>query len=348
MLTAEALAIGYRSRRGTKPVARNLSLHLDAGEFVCLLGPNGAGKSTLMRTIAGIQPPLAGSVVLDGVDVRTLTPNQRARRLSVVLTERATAGLLTGYAMVCLGRFPHTGWFGSLAAEDRDAVRKAMELTGAQAFGDRFVAELSDGERQRVMVARALAQEPRLMILDEITAFLDLPRRIEIVKLLGRIASETERSVLISTHDLDLALRTADRIWLLHADGTLVAGAPEDLVLDGSFAKVFADEGIEFDPLHGSFSLGKTPRTGIALSGGDAVQRAWTIRALERNGFRALDDPGPPGAYPSLELLGNAGWRLRAGSPPRSFDKLYDLVRELRKITPEPSKSNRLQRQGAM
>ena len=336
MLTAANLDIGYRSRRGTTSVATNLNLKLEAGEFVCLLGPNGAGKSTLMRTIAGIQPPLAGSVVLDGVDIRTLTPNQRATRLSVVLTERATAGLLTGYAMVCLGRFPHTGWFGSLTAADRQAVHKAMELAGAQAFSDRFVAELSDGERQRVMVARALAQEPRLMILDEITAFLDLPRRIEIVRLLGRLASDAQRSVLISTHDLDLALRTADRIWLLHADGTLVTGAPEDLVLDGSFGKVFADEGIEFDPLHGSFSLGKATRTGIGVSGGDPVQRAWTVRALERNGFRPLEDADASGTQPSLELLGDAGWRLRHGSAPQSYGTLYDLVGELRRIAPEP------------
>lgn len=335
MLTAEKLDIGYRSRRGTTTIARNLNLRLEAGEFVCLLGPNGAGKSTLMRTIAGIQPPLGGSVVLDGVDIRTLTPNQRATRLSVVLTERATAGLLTGYAMVCLGRFPHTGWFGNLTAEDREAVHNAIEFAGAGPFSDRPVAELSDGERQRVMVARALAQEPRLMILDEITAFLDLPRRIEIVRLLGKLASDAKRSILISTHDLDLALRTADRIWLLRADGTLDTGAPEDLVLDGSFGKVFADEGIEFDPLHGSFSLGKAARAGIEVSGGDPVQRAWTIRALERNGFRPLDRAGEHEAYPSLELLGDAGWRLRAGSSaPQSYDKLYELVRALKQMSP--------------
>ncbi len=335
MLTAENLDIGYRSRRKTTVVARNLSLKLKAGEFVCLLGPNGAGKSTLMRTIAGIQPPLEGSVVLDGVDIQTLTPNQRAIRLSVVLTERATAGLLTGYAMVCLGRFPHTGWFGGMTDEDRDAVHNAIELVGAQALGNRLVAELSDGERQRIMMARALAQEPRLMILDEITAFLDLPRRIEIIRLLGRLAKDAEHSILISTHDLDLALRTADRIWLLRADGTLVTGAPEDLILDGSFGKAFADEGIDFDPLDGSFKLGTEYRAAVEISGGDAVQRAWTSRALERNGFQSLDHADQGGTCPSLELLGKAGWRLRTGSAPQSYDTLYDVVRALKKARPE-------------
>jgi len=335
MLTAENLDIGYRSRRNTTVVARNLSLKLETGEFVCLLGPNGAGKSTLMRTIAGIQPPLEGSVVLDGVDIQTLTPNQRATRLSVVLTERATAGLLTGYAMVCLGRFPHTGWFGGMTGKDRDAVHNAIELVGAQALSDRPVAELSDGERQRIMMARALAQEPRLMILDEITAFLDLPRRIEIVRLLGKLASDAEHSILISTHDLDLALRTADRIWLLGADGTLVTGAPEDLILDGSFGKAFADEGVDFDPLDGSFRLGTEYRAAIELSGGDTVQRTWTNRALERNGFQPLDQTGQRGTYPSLELLGKAGWRLRTGSALQSYDKLYDVIRALKETCPE-------------
>ena len=149
MLRVETLTVGYRYRRTIKPVAENINLTLGAGEFVCLLGPNGAGKSTLMRTIAGMQPPLAGRVLLDGTDVQTLTANQRAARLSVVLTERATAGLLTVYTMVGLGRYPHTGWFGKLTAEDHEAVGRAIRLTGVDAFSHRLVGELSDGERQR-------------------------------------------------------------------------------------------------------------------------------------------------------------------------------------------------------
>ncbi len=331
MLVAGNLEIGYRSRQGMTSVARNINLNLEDGEFVCLLGPNGAGKSTLMRTIAGMQAPLNGSVLLDGVDIRALTPNQRAARLSVVLTERVTAGLLTGYAMASLGRFPHTRWFGTLTAKDHEAVREAIESAGAQAFSDRFVSELSDGERQRVMLARALAQEPRLMILDEITAFLDLPRRIEMAGLLRRLAGQGERSVLISTHDLDLALRTADRIWLMHADGSLVTGAPEDLVLDGSFARAFADEGIEFDPSHGSFKLRRDGGGPIRLIGGDSLQRRWTARALERSGFRSVrDDRDTCADCPSVELLGKDGWRLLYGSTTIACDTLHDLVRELK------------------
>ena len=333
MLRVENLTVGYRSRRTIKPVAKNINLTLGAGEFVCLLGPNGAGKSTLMRTIAGMQPPLAGRVLLDGIDVQTLTANQRAARLSVVLTERATAGLLTVYTMVGLGRYPHTGWFGKLTAEDHEAVGRAIRLAGVEAFSHRLVGELSDGERQRVMMARALAQEPRLMILDEITAFLDLPRRVEIMKLLGGLAADPGRSILISTHGLDLALRTADRIWLLRADGTLCTGAPEDLVLDGSFAEAFAAEGIEFDPMRGAFNVRKDIGARIKVIGGGAIQRKWTLQALQRCGFQAMDedeDVPAPSPCPSIEPLGPEGWRLRHGSVTNTFDKLYDLVRELK------------------
>ena len=171
------------------------------------------------------------------------------------------------------------------------------------------------------------------MILDEITAFLDLPRRVEIMKLLGGLAGDPDRSILISTHDLDLALRTADRIWLLRADGTLCTGAPEDLVLDGSFAEAFAAEGIEFDPMRGAFNVRKDIGARIKVIGGDAIQRKWTLQALERCGFQAIDedkDVPAPAPCPSIEPLGSKGWRLRHGSVTNTFDKLYDLVRELK------------------
>ncbi len=330
MLAIDQLEIGYRSPLGPKSVAKNISLRLEAGEFVCLLGPNGAGKSTLMRTIAGMQPALSGTVALDGIDVRTLTANQRAARLSVVLTERVTAGLLTGYAMACLGRYPHTGWFGKLNEADHEAVRRALRLARAEAFSERFVGELSDGERQRVMMARALAQEPRLMILDEITAFLDLPRRIEMMTLLRDLAHDGNRTVLISTHDLDLALRTADRIWLMRADGTLSTGAPEDLVLNGSFATAFAEEGIAFDPMRGAFSFRQESATSIRLVGGNNVQREWTARALERAGCKPTDDSGVSADSPLVEILDTEHWRLTNGSTPVVHDSLHALVGSLR------------------
>jgi iron complex transport system ATP-binding protein len=211
-----------------------------------------------------------------------------AKQLSVVLTERLSIGAMTAYSLVALGRYPHTNWAGTLSDKDHEVIQWALKTTGASEFANRQIGELSDGERQRVMVARALAQEPQLMILDEITAFLDLPRRVEIMQMLRDLARTTNKAILLSTHDLDLALRSADVIWLLPKGGKLKIGAPEDLVLNGAFASAFASEGIQFDSALGAFRVAQPQGTEIAVSGaGDAA--LWTRRALERQGFRVVD-----------------------------------------------------------
>ncbi|MCI0388887.1 MAG: ABC transporter ATP-binding protein, partial [Acidobacteria bacterium] len=200
MIEARSLTIGYKlSRKETKVVAENINASLRAGELVCLLGPNGAGKSTLMRTMAGMQKPLGGEVRLDGGNIHELPARELAKRLSVVLTERISVGAMTSYALVALGRYPHTNWAGTLSDRDHQAIQQALRTTGAAEFANRQIGELSDGERQRVMVARALAQEPQLMILDEITAFLDLPRRVEIMQMLRKLARATNKAILLST-----------------------------------------------------------------------------------------------------------------------------------------------------
>ncbi|MFZ5999653.1 MAG: ABC transporter ATP-binding protein, partial [Bacteroidota bacterium] len=253
VLSVSNLSIGYQlSPLEKKVVAADINLSLPKGELVCLLGPNGAGKSTLMRTLSGMQKPLHGSVVLDQVNIHEIPARSLAKKLSVVSTERVDGGLLTAYEVVSLGRYPYTNWSGSLTDHDHAVVTEAIRQVGAQELATRTLTELSDGERQKIMMARALAQEPQVMILDEVTAFLDLPRRVEFMRLLRKMAHETNRAILLSTHDLDLALRSADKIWLLPKGGTLVEGAPEDLVLNGSFQKAFASEGIEFDSATGS------------------------------------------------------------------------------------------------
>ena len=215
LLQLDGVVPGYAANGQPTAVSSRIDETLRAGELACLIGPNGAGKSTLMRTMAGLQIPLEGVVRFDGADVHRMPPASRARHLAVVLTEPVHVPMLTAYDLVAFGRVPYTDWGGTLAAHDRDMVRQALEAVGATELGSRQVVELSDGERQRVMIARALAQEPAAMILDEITGFLDLPRRIEIMQLLRRAAHEWGCAVLLSTHDLDLALRTADRIWLM-------------------------------------------------------------------------------------------------------------------------------------
>ncbi len=284
-LLANGLTIGYRQgRHAAVVVARDLNLSLEPGELVCLLGPNGAGKTTLMRTLAGMQPPLAGQVLLDGVDIHTLSPQALAQRLSVVLTDRVDVGYLHAYDLVALGRYPYTNWMGRLTQEDHRAVRWALEAVGATALAHRPVNELSDGERQKVMIARALAQEPDVILLDEPTAFLDLPRRVEIMGVLRGLARRTHRAILLSTHDLDLALRSADRLWLLPMGGPLTVGAPEDLVLNGTFTAAFRSDGVTFDPYSGSFHISRQ-NAGVVSLQGEGLPALWTARALEREGF---------------------------------------------------------------
>lgn len=202
MLTLGDLRVGYPGARGA--VLAGVSLEAKPGDFICILGRNGAGKSTLMRTIAGLQPPLAGFATLDGENVAAMRPAARARRIAVVLTERQFSPGLKVEDVVSLGRQPFTSWQGRLTADDWNIANLALDRVGAGAFRGRYFDDLSDGERQRVLIARAIAQTPRVMILDEITAFLDLPGRVEIMAALRRHARESGVIVLLSSHDLEL------------------------------------------------------------------------------------------------------------------------------------------------
>ena len=321
ILQTHDLAVGYAGRPARIIVDQiNVSLH--AGELVCLIGPNGAGKSTLIRTLAGMQAPLRGSVTLMDEDVHTLPARDLARRLSVVLTERVNPGLLTASTLVALGRHPYTDWSGRLSVHDTAVVRQAIADVGAEALADRQVGELSDGERQKIMIARALAQEPALMILDEPTAFLDLPRRVEMMQLLRRLAHESQRTILLSTHDLDLALRTADRIWLMPSGEPLQVGAPEDLVLSGAFEAAFRAEGVTFDAQTGAFRIQSETRGRVSVSG-DGLPALWTKRALERAGFTVSSSSESAIAQVEVEA---GRWRLNAGSEIEEYSSLYDLI----------------------
>lgn len=277
-LATRHLTIGYPGRI----VAEELNLTLNPGDVVALLGPNGTGKTTLLRTLAGLIPPRSGVIELAGEGLESLSVRERAKRVAVVLTERPQTGWLTGFDLVAAGRYPHTGWQGRLSDADRAIVDDCLERVGASAFRDRPVASLSDGERQRVMVARALAQEPRLLLLDEVTSFLDLPRRVAFFALLGDLAAEGY-AIVISTHELELALRCANRLWLY--DGTrLLDAPPEDLILSGDFARIFAGEDILFDADAGHFELRRAAERFVRLEG-DGPRAVWTRRALERIGI---------------------------------------------------------------
>ena len=228
MITLKNLVVGYPDGRHTRQLNHAANEEARDGMLTCLIGANGAGKSTLLRTIAGFQLPLEGTVLLSGDDVRALSPRQRAERMAVVLTDRPDVMCTTVWEMVATGRAPFTGFWGHLSSKDRDIVTRSLRLVGIEWMADRTVTSLSDGERQKVMIAKALAQQTPVILLDEPTAFLDYPSKVELMTLLRRLAEERRLTILVSTHDLEIALRTAHRLWIL-SDRGLCEGTPEEM-----------------------------------------------------------------------------------------------------------------------
>lgn len=265
MITLKNLVVGYPDGRHTRQLNHAANEEAHDGMLTCLIGANGAGKSTLLRTIAGFQLPLEGTVLLGGDDVRALSPRQRAERMAVVLTDRPDVMCTTVWEMVATGRAPFTGFWGRLSGKDRNIVTRSLRLVGIEWMADRTVASLSDGERQKVMIAKALAQQTPVILLDEPTAFLDYPSRVEVMQLLLNIAHKEHKTVLLSTHDLDLALQTADRLWLFERErgekkeeeegkeeeeeeekeketngdemSKIISGTPQELVSNGSISR---------------------------------------------------------------------------------------------------------------
>lgn len=253
------VAAGYRHRRGDRIVVDDVVAAAPAGQVTALLGPNGAGKSTLIRSIVGLQPLLRGTVTLTGADGRganllRLSPRERARRTAVVLTERVDVGLLTGREVVELGRHPYLGLISRLTDRDRQLIGATLaELQAADLAAERF-AELSDGQRQRLLLARALVSEPDVLVLDEPSAFLDVGARVDLMALLRRIARDRKITVLLSTHEVELALRMADRLWLIQ-DHRISSGDPHTMIADGRIARVFGTRHAVFDPESGTFGV---------------------------------------------------------------------------------------------
>jgi len=330
VLTAQDLTIGYvHSRTNKTIIAQGLNLELHTQELVCLVGPNGVGKSTLLRTLTGLQPKLSGNLVLKDKPLEKYTSRDLAQLVSVVLTAPVQVGNMKVRNLVGLGRFPFTGLFDSRSLQDDSAVQTALEMAGAEGLAECFVHELSDGERQRVMIARALAQEPLLLVLDEPTAFLDLPGRVATMQLMRELAHTHGKAVLASTHDLDQAMHLADKMWLMGRDGAILQGAPEDLVLSGAFGTTFAQPNLQFDLESGSFEAKLKPEQRVVLQA-EGLADIWTARALRRAGFEVLVDG--PLDLPRVEVIqhnARTTWKLLRSGVALEFDSIYALLLSL-------------------
>ncbi|WP_372638457.1 ABC transporter ATP-binding protein [Fodinibius sp.] len=334
IISSRDLEIGFptRGRRRTSTtVARHIDVSLHRGAVVCLLGPNGSGKSTLIRTLAGLHAPLSGTIHLSGEEISGLSVREVSRKVSTVLTDRLTIGNLSVYELVAFGRSPYTGWFGSLDQQDEEKIAWAIESTGIEPFVDRDVLHLSDGERQKVMIARALAQDTSAILLDEPTAHLDLPNRVAIMRLLRRLSHNTRKAVLLSTHELDLALKAADSLWLIDRQGRVVTGTPEDLVLDGTFEAVFAQDSFDFDRATGSFRLHEPSRGSICLHG-DAEGVFWTRRALERSGYEVSESNGTELRVVVQPSGKEFQWEISYEGEQYPCHSVRDLIHELGKL----------------
>lgn len=252
VLYAENLIIGYSSKKDIISVGSGINISLTGGRLVALAGVNGIGKSTLLRTLTGIQPPLSGKVVLDGKMLQDYTALALAQKISVVLTDKLPPGNLTVYEIIALGRQPYTNWLGSLSSEDELKIKEAIALADVPDLLHKKHYEISDGQLQRVMIARALAQDTPIIILDEPTTHLDLPRKIRLFSLLKKLAV-AGKCILFSTHDIELAAEVCDEMIVM-ASNDLIQGSPKALIAEGVFNRLFQEEGIRFDAGKGRFT----------------------------------------------------------------------------------------------
>lgn len=254
ILSTSNLSIGYKTKSSTITVAENLNLNLNEGKLIALIGANGIGKSTLLRTITGIQKPISGTVLLNEKNILELDTLTLAQNLSVVLTEKLPPSNLSVWELIALGRQPYTNWIGKLTNHDISKVNEAMELTqiGHLAYKKHY--EISDGQLQIVLIARTLAQDTPLIILDEPTTHLDLLHKVVLFKLLKKLTQETGKCILFSTHDIDLAIQLSDEMIIMTPENVL-QDEPCNLIMKGSFNTLFEDEHITFDGEKGKFVI---------------------------------------------------------------------------------------------
>ena len=313
-----------------KPLLPKFSVDAHSGELIALIGRNGIGKSTLLRSIMGLQMPMLGSIYVDGVPVSKLCRKQKSKAVSFVPAESVRVVNLHVRDFVAIARFPYLGWTRTLSVTDWEKVNYALTLVNISHLAHRDIATISDGELQRAMVAFALAQDTRIIILDEPTAFLDLPNKFEMVSLLSDLAHSNGKTIIYSTHDLQGAINEADTIWMMLNDG-FFSGAPEDLALHGKFEKFLTDSEVLFDMESGLFRNRHRVSKTIAFEG-EGAMAIWTTKMLERIGFK-VGSNGDGLKVACMQQGGSTEWVLaKNGSLLLKTHTLYKLAQKLREV----------------
>ena len=314
-------------------IASNLNATLNSGEMTCLLGPNGAGKSTLLRTLAAFQPALGGKVEVMGQDIKKYTSQELAKLVSVVLTDNSGIKNMTAEEVVAMGRSPYTGFWGKLKEKDKVVIKKCLGWVGIEDLKDRKMQTLSDGERQKVMIAKAIAQETPIIFLDEPTAYLDYPSKIAMMLLLHRLAKALKKTIFMSTHDLEHALQVADQVWLLDHEKGLATGLPEDLSLNGSIESYFAKEGMTFDRETCVFSIVHETARDIVMKGNeDTLEYRLCYKALVRSGIQPVASTEGTTAIAdvSIRVPGDGTFRLiEKGHESLKVEKIAHLLQTI-------------------
>lgn len=280
VISAENLTVGY-DKNG---VITGIDIKALKGQIICLLGPNGAGKSTILRTLSGLLAPVSGTVSIDGTDINKIKKKNIAKKMSLVLTEKPIPSLITVYEMISMGRTPYTDFLGRLSDSDRSVIDESLKITGIEHLSNRYFSQLSDGEKQKVMIARALVQEPELIVLDEPTSHLDIKHKIEVIKVLRKLSNEKNITCILSLHDIDLALKGCQTVLLVNEGRVVAQGSPEEIVHNGIINSLYDIKSAKYNELLGSVEMkGADANDVFVISGNSTGIRIY--RSLSRMGI---------------------------------------------------------------
>jgi iron complex transport system ATP-binding protein len=326
ILKIQELQVGYAQHSNPKEgiVYGPLNTEIHTPEMVGIIGRNGIGKSTLLRTLTGIQHAISGKIVIRGQEISRISRSDRARLISYVSTEAVHVQNLRVMELVSMGRFPYTNWFGKLTKTDHDIIEDSIEQTGIKHLLDKPVYQLSDGERQKVMIARALAQDTPVIILDEPTAFLDLPARHETIRLLNSLSRHKNKLIIFSTHDLSIAMDEVDKLWLMTDEG-LLEGAPEDLLMNQGFRKLFKNSDLDFDARSLAFRFSRDLKKRIKILADDQYI-IFTRKAMERIGFKTTRNEDTEFTITVISDNAIPVWQVTGPDTQRSFSSIYQLT----------------------